>query len=95
MGAIFGKKRKPEPVDRFTLKQELAAPSRYYGDGGTIHGDGTIDIQVIDGRVTEVWYRCQILPFRVFENENYSTSYGSPGTGLPFITGVEVLDRKY
>jgi hypothetical protein len=41
------------PVKRWRRKQELAAPSRYYGDGGTIHNTGALDIEVVDGRVVD------------------------------------------
>jgi hypothetical protein len=40
--------------------------TRYYGDGGTIHGTQWLDVQVdIEGRVVAVWFRCQLLPYRV------------------------------
>lgn len=44
-------------------KQRAAGRSRYYGDGGTIHATGTVDIEIFEGRVVSVWYRCQLLPF--------------------------------
>jgi hypothetical protein len=76
-------------------KQELAAPNKFYGDGGTIHHSGTIDIDVdANGHVVEVWFRCRNLPFRVsFLDERGSrepTGYGSTDEYLPYITGVEL-----
>jgi hypothetical protein len=78
-------------------KQELASPARYYGNGGTIHHSGTIDIDVdTNGNVVEVWFRCLTLPFRVsFLDERGGREpigYGSTNNNeRPFITGVEVL----
>jgi hypothetical protein len=37
--------------------------TRYYGDGGTIHSSGHLDVTVYKGRVVAVWFRCQPLPF--------------------------------
>jgi hypothetical protein len=83
------------PFKRKTIwekRQEVAAPSRFYGDGGTIHSSGTLDIRVKDGHVTEVWFRCQQLPFRV-HIAGLLTGYGSTNNDeLPFITGVHLLD---
>lgn len=36
---------------------------RFYGDGGTIHGTTHVDIEVRDGHVVAVWFRCAALPF--------------------------------
>jgi hypothetical protein len=86
-------RRKTEnPRSAWDRKQDVAAPSRYYGNGGTIHGSVTIDVRVKDGHVTEVWYRCQQLPFRVLI-DGLATGYGSTDDNLPAITGVEVFDR--
>lgn len=38
--------------------------TRYYGNGGTIHSSGVLDVEVYEGRVVGVWFRCQPLPFR-------------------------------
>ncbi len=47
-------------------KQALFAKTgtRYYGDGGTIHSSGQLDVEIHDGKVIAVWFRCQPLPFR-------------------------------
>jgi hypothetical protein len=78
--------------DLFAQKQALAAPARYYGDGGTIHGTTWLDVEVDDaGRVLAVWFRCQTLPYRVFRrsgDERYGEEDMSPGR----LTGVEILD---
>jgi len=69
-------------------KQAFAKPSRYYGDGGTIHSTNHLDIEVRNGEVVAVWFRCQMLPFRQHEAD------GFVGEGNPDIkiTGVEILD---
>lgn len=75
-------------------KQGLAARSgsRYYGDGGTIHGTGELDICMTpDGAVTQVWFRCQMLPFRVSVTEGREPVDREE---LPVITGIEVRDRQ-
>ena len=51
--------------ERWALKQELSSPSRYYGDGGTIHSTNALDIDTdAGGNVIAVWFRCQLLAFR-------------------------------
>lgn len=74
---------------RWQQKQELAAPARYYGDGGTIHDDTVIDVVTRNGVVTEVWFRCQMLAFRQDDVGEYRHEIVQ---GAPII-GVEVLDR--
>jgi hypothetical protein len=71
-------------------KQNLAAPSRYYGNGGTIHHEGRVDIGVNShGRVEAVWFRCQMLPFKQYDSDESGAGKGNPGCVL---TGVEILD---
>ena len=50
----------------FRKKQQAFRRSgtRYYGDGGTIHSCTAVDVEVYNGRVVSVWFRCQPLPFR-------------------------------
>lgn len=81
------------PTKRWLKKQKLAAPSRYYGDGGTIHSSNHLDVETKDGRVVAVWFRCQQLSFvqtEVGENraESMITNFWA---GMP-LTGVEVVD---
>lgn len=73
--------------ERWHLKQLLAAPGRFYGDGGTIHSTDMLDVCVDDdGDVTNVWFRCQELPFRqCISNSPFRYS----GVSL---SGVEVCD---
>jgi hypothetical protein len=100
----FWKQKRPSLWEKkrpslWEKKQELAAPSKYYGDGGTIHGSGTIDIDIdANGHVVMVWFRCRTLPWRVsFLDERGNRSpigYGSTNNDeLPFVTGIEVYDR--
>lgn len=44
--------------------RQLAAGEHFYGDGGTIHSNGELDVEVHSGRVVAVWFRCSTLPFR-------------------------------
>lgn len=70
--------------------------TRYYGDGGTIHRSGQLDVEVYLGQVVGIWFRCQALPYKVS-----LVDYGracdlkrmyqeSPAPGLH---GVEVEDE--
>lgn len=90
--AYLAEMRRPTP---FELKQELAQPSRYYGDGGTIHGTNHLHVETRHGKVVAVWFRCQQLPFEQVEvdESRAATSQAINRSGeLPAITGVEVLD---
>lgn len=54
----------PWSKTQWQRKQKLAKPGRYYGDGGTIHHTGYLDIETDpNGNVVAVWFRCQSLPF--------------------------------
>jgi len=78
------RKSKPE-LTGWQRKQELAAPSRYYGDGGTIHGNGYLDVEVDKhGFVVSV----------VVSGNRADDMRRAYGEGhIPALTGVEVLDR--
>lgn len=81
-----------EPQDVFLLKKSLAAGdgSTYYGDGGTIHDTGTLDIELDPetGEVTAVWFRCLNLPFRTYSRPD--TVRFNPDTE---IHGIEYRER--
>lgn len=78
-------------VKYWKKKQRLAAPSRFYGDGGTWHGTPFLHVEVHDGKVVSVWFRCQQLPFQQV-NVDEARSEEMDSMTLPKITGVEVLD---
>ena len=67
-------------------KQKAAAPGRYYGGMGTIHGTTHLDVMVDkQGTVRAVWFRCQKLAFEQHETD------GIVGEGQgDKVTGVEV-----
>lgn len=74
-------------------KNRLAAPARYYGDGGTIHDDGHVSVEVHDGRVVAVWFRCQQLPFRQHDvNAARTAEMDATHAETLRLTGVELLD---
>jgi hypothetical protein len=76
---------------KWNKKQALAHPGRYYGDGGTIHSTGHLDVMVSeDGTVKAVWFRCQQLPFE----QHLAGDDDATQAGLPRITGVEVTDER-
>ena len=73
----------------WALRQVLAGESgRYYGDGGTIHHTGQLDVDVdSSGRPTAIWYRCLTLPFQINKRR-----FGEPAVSNPrelSITGIE------
>lgn len=86
-------------ASRWFEKQRLAAPSRYYGDGGTVHQSTELAVETHHGTVVAVWFRCQPLPFlqhevdaeRATEMERLAFDH----TSLPRLTGVEVLDPQF
>lgn len=82
------------PFDRWNRKQRLAAPSRFYGDGGTIHDTGWLDVEVHNGQVVGVWFRCQQLPYRVTHvtAQRHLDMTRTAGGDPCIITGVEVRD---
>ena len=84
--------------------------TRYYGDpkddpttrhpskkGGTIHDDQCVNIELRNGKVVAVWFRCQMIPFtadevdeaRAMELEKAQLEYPLPG-----ITGMDLLDPE-
>jgi hypothetical protein len=78
------------------LKQLLARPARYYGNGGTVHSTGHVDVEVRDGKVVAVWFRCQPLPFvqspaSEARAEDMRGMYRKVDVAL---TGVELVDRR-
>ena len=74
--------------DLWAVRQHLAGPGgRYYGDGGTLHHSGHLDVEVADGRVVSVWFRCQLLAFRQHDVDARRAEAMGPGVPL---TGVQL-----
>ena len=67
------------------LLDELRRRGLFYGDGGTIHRTGVLDVEVDAGQVVSVWFRCKMLPFK-----QHDASDGNVGRGNPeeFIRGI-------
>ena len=79
---------------RWKAKQKLAGKSRYYGDGGTWHQSGYLDVETYKGKVVAVWFRCQVLPFQQTKVDlERATEMSRGNEHLPGLTGVEVVDR--
>jgi hypothetical protein len=85
------KLRKRQEKSRWELKQELAFPSRFYGDEGTIHRTDFIDVETFNGEVVAVWFRCQAIAFRQHEVDLVRAT-NILDMVAPKITGVEVSD---
>jgi hypothetical protein len=70
---------------------------RFYGDGGTIHDTGDIDVELHNGKVVAVWYRCQALqftqseagPHRAADMQKMYKDYP-----MPEICGLTLKDKK-
>jgi hypothetical protein len=87
--------RRIDKETHWELHQRASAPSRYYGDGGTIHSTGYLDVETHKGTVCAVWFRCQMLPFKQFEVDGERAgSMEDEIPGLPILTGVEVYDQE-
>lgn len=80
---------------RWWAKQKLAGDSRYYGDGGTIHHSGHLDVETYEGKVVAVWFRCQMLPFEQHDvKADRAAQMTRAAEDLPGLTGVEIRDRE-
>lgn len=77
-------------------KQRAADPGRYYGGTGTIHGSTLLDVEVHNGQVVSVWFRCQPLAFRQLDVDDRRAEemIRMAEQPLPAITGVEVDDAQ-
>lgn len=87
----------PWSKTQWERKQELAAPGRYYGDGGTIHHTKYVDVEVDrNGHVVSVWFRCQLLPFRqtTVQDDRALEMYQAYSNYNYQLTGVEIVDGK-
>ena len=73
----------------FSVDDGLPDRGIRYGGAQTIHNTGTVDIVVENGKVTEVWFRCQMLAFRVSEPKG-RVAYEGEGARL---VAVEVEGR--
>jgi hypothetical protein len=77
---------------RWWARQKIAAPERFYGDGGTIHATPTIDVEIFEGKIVSVWFRCQILPFTQREvDRRRATEMGRHEAEIE-ITGLTIRD---
>jgi hypothetical protein len=77
---------------RWWARQRLAGQGRYYGDGGTIHATGTIDVEIFEGEVVSVWFRCQVLPFTQREVDARRADAMTRQAANVEITGLDVRD---
>lgn len=65
---------------------------RFYGDGGTIHSTGYVDVEVHDGQVVAVWFRCQMLPFKTAAVDAERARVMLGARVLPSIAGVVFVE---
>lgn len=81
--------------ERWLRRQQLARPGRFYGDGGTVHGTGHLDVETFNGEVIAVWFRCQMLPFQqvVIDEQRANSVKSRDGVGVR-VRGIEVIDGE-
>jgi hypothetical protein len=85
---------KPKPKkSTWQLKQELAAPDRFYGDDETIHRTTVIDVETFNGEVVSVWFRCQPIAFHQTEVDE-PRARSMRAMWSPMITGVQVSNDQ-
>jgi len=75
---------------------ETVAETMRYGGNKTIHQTGELNVELHNGKVVAVWFRCLHLPFTQSEaSENRAAEmerlYKTPP---PAMVGVEVLKPK-
>lgn len=70
----------------FSIDEGLPDRGIRYGGAQTIHNTGTIDIVVEKDAITEVWFRCRELPYRI---DNRTTGVTTAGRGRGSIVAVE------
>lgn len=69
--------------------------TRHYGGTKTIHNTNLLNVELCDGKVVGVWFRCQLLPFNqavVDQNraDDLLECYTSPA---PKIISLELEDQ--
>lgn len=69
----------------YSIDDGVASKGIRYGGDNTIHNTGTIDIVMNeDGLVTEVWFRCHMLPFKVSQPKGL-TVYQNTDDSSPIV----------
>lgn len=68
-----------------------------YGHSGTIHQTTDLDVEVRDGRVVAVWFRCMALPFQQADVSaeraaSMNRLYNDGPAKVPALLAVEVSD---
>lgn len=68
--------------------------TRVYGFDKTWHGTEVLDVEVRDGEVVAVWFRCQPLPFKQADTDETRAQEmrGMYRTGMPALLAVTVKD---
>lgn len=64
---------------------------RFYGGTGTVHRTGEVNVELFEGKVVAVWYRCAMLPFtqtEVEEHRELSLRMGWDESEIPKIEGI-------
>lgn len=91
---ILKEKGLPDSQRIWSVRQALADPGRYYGDGGTWHDSTVLNVeQAQDGRVVAVWFRCMMLDFdtSLVDSERAKSMDSAQSANL---LGVEIIKKS-
>lgn len=89
MGSLMGL------IDTFQeWRDKDRSNERFYGGAGTIHNNGELDVEVCNGRVVAVWFRCQMLPFRQVQVLPPRAREMDANDRLPSIEGIILEDQE-
>lgn len=82
---------------RLAWRALFPGPVRHYGDDGTIHRTGEVNVELDrSGKVVSVWFRCHLVPFTqhvVDEGRAEDMRSIRPET-LPRITAIDFVERS-
>lgn len=87
--SLYDKRHRSPRNLGFVVDDGIPDRGRRYGGAQTIHNTGTIDVVLNDkGEVSQVWFRCQMLAFRVSDFRRNETVQGDK------LVAVEVVSDE-
>lgn len=82
---------------RLAKRALFPGPVRHYGDDGTIHRTGEVNVELDErGRVVSVWFRCALLPFtqNVVGKDRAASMRRAYERQIPRITAIDLVDPR-
>lgn len=80
---------------RLRLAKRALFPGRirHYGYDGTIHRTGEVNVELHDGKVVAVWFRCSMLPYtQHVVDDGRAQDMVACNRRLPKITAIDFVD---